>query len=101
MIFLACLLTVVIETPFLALFGYRGKDQLTVIICANVVTNLLLNLSLVLVFRDIGALLLLLEALVVVAEFAIYAAAFGASRRLFFLTLCANCLSYGLGLLIF
>ena len=44
MIFLACALTVLIETPFLALFGYRKRDEVVIIVCANVVTNLLLNL---------------------------------------------------------
>jgi hypothetical protein len=101
MIFIACLLTVLIETPFLALFGYRSKDELLIIICANVVTNLLLNLALAYVPVLSGAWVYLLEALVVAAEYAIYAAAFGPSRRLFLLTLLANCLSYGLGLIIF
>lgn len=100
MIFLACALTVLIETPFLALFGYRKRDELIVIVCANVITNLLLNL--LLAFRP-GAIraVLLLEAAAVAAEYGIYALAFGRSRRLFLLTLAANALSYTLGLLIF
>ena len=101
MIFVACALTVAIETPFLALFGYRKKDDLLIIICANVITNLLLNLSLTLLFRDIGAGIYLLEALVVVAEFVIYSIAHRPSASLFLLTTAANVLSYGLGLLIF
>ena len=40
MIFLACLLTVVVETAFFAAFGYRDRYALTVIVCANIVTNL-------------------------------------------------------------
>ena len=43
----------------------------------------------------------LLEALVVAAEYAVYAAAFRPGWKLFFLTLAANCISYGLGLLVF
>ena len=101
MIFVACLLTVLIETLFLALFGYRKRDDLIIIICSNVITNLLLNLSLMLFCTDIGAGIYLLETLVVAAEFAIYSLAFRPSAALFFLTAAANILSYGLGTLIF
>ncbi len=102
MIFLSCLLTVVLEGAFLAAVGYRDRFSLTVIVCANVVTNLLLNLLLWLVpaLRPLRC-VLALEACVVAAEYAIYATAFGRSAKLFFLTLAANCVSYGLGLLIF
>ena len=34
-----CLLTVVIETVFFVLFGYRGKDTLIVLICTNILTT--------------------------------------------------------------
>ena len=102
MILLACLLTVVIEGAFLAAVGYRDRFSLTIVVCANVVTNLLLNLLLWLV-PGLGApvCVLLLEACVVASEFAVYAYAFGASWKLFLLTLAANCLSYGAGLLVF
>ncbi len=102
MIFLACLLTVVIEGAFLALFGYRDRFSLTVIVCANVITNLLLNLAILFAFRgDPGAWIYGMEALVVMAEYAVYAVAFGQSGKLFLLTLAANCISYGVGLLAF
>jgi len=102
MIFVACLLTVVIEGVFLAVLGYRSRYALTVIVCVNVVTNLLLNLCIQLLFRGApGAWLCLMEALVVAAEYAVYAVAFGKSWKLFAFTLAANCLSYGIGLLIF
>ena len=102
MIALACVLTVVIEVPFLALTGYRDRDALTVTVCTNVITNLLLNLTLALAFpHGAGGWIYTLAALVVAAEYGIYAAAFGGSGRLFASTLAANCLSYGLGLLIF
>ena len=101
MIFLACLLTVAVETAFLAAFGYRDRLALTVIVCANVITNLLLNLAILLMFRgDPGLWIYPMEALVVAAEYAVYAIAFGKGWKLFFLTLAANLLSYGLGLLI-
>lgn len=101
MLFLACLLTVLIETLFLALFGYRKKDDLIIIVCANVITNLLLNVSLALFFSNIGPGIYLLEALVVASEFTLYSLAFRPSPRLFLLTFAANALSYCLGLLLF
>ncbi len=102
MIFLACLLTVLIEGGFLALLGYRDRYSLTVIVCANVITNLLLNLTIALAFRgNPGMWIYPMELCVVAAEYAIYSVAFGKSWKLFFLTLAANCISYGLGLLIF
>ena len=93
-VFLACVLTILIETPFLARFGYRSKDEITVIVCANAVTNLLLNLGLSMFIIKRGALLILAEIAVALSEYAVYALAFGASGRLFFLTLAANFLSY-------
>ena len=102
MIFLACFLTVVIEGTFFAVLGYRDRRSLTVIVCANVITNLLLNLTVWLVFFGRPGLWIYgMEALVVLAEYAIYAVAFGRSWKLFFLTLAANCISYGVGLLAF
>ena len=44
-LFFACGLTVLIEVPFLFLFGYRGRNAVTVTVCANVITNLPLNLA--------------------------------------------------------
>ena len=102
MIFFACLLTVVIEGGFFALLGCRDRYSLTVIVCANVITNLLLNLAIMFAFSgDPGLWIYAMEAAVVAAEYAVYRAAFGRGRKLFLLTLAANCLSYGAGLLIF
>ena len=102
MIFLACLLTVLIEGAFLALWGYRDRFSITVIVCANVITNLLLNLTIALAFRgNPGAWIYPMELCVVASEYAIYSIAFGKSWKLLFLTFAANCISYGLGLLIF
>lgn len=97
---LACLLTVLIETPFLALFGLRGKRESAVVVCANVLTNLLLNLAFQLGLPYRPGWIALGELSVVAAEYAIYARAFGPSRKLLLLTAAANCLSFGLGLLI-
>ena len=102
MIFLACLLTVLIEGAFFAVIGYRDRYALTVTVCANVITNLLLNLAIALAFSgQPGKWIYAMEALVVIAEYAIYAIAFGCGWKLFLLTFAANCLSYGAGLLIF
>ena len=102
MIFLACLLTVLIEGGFLYLAGYRDRYSLTVIVCVNVITNLLLNLLIALLpGAAAGLRIYFLELCVVAAEYAVYAVAFGRGRKLFLLTLAANCISYGIVLLIF
>ena len=102
-LFLFAFLTALFETPWMALCGYRKRDELLLVICVNVASNLLLNLSLVLFLRrrEVGALIYMFEAIVVAAEYFVYSIPFGHSWRLFLVTLGANCLSYGLGLLIF
>ena len=100
-LFAACALTVVLETAFLAMFGYRDRYGITVIVCVNTITNLLLNMVLTLVPGGAGWWILVLEPLVVLAEYLIYAVAFGGSGRLFVLTFAANVLSFAAGLLLF
>ena len=97
---IACAMTVGIELAFLLCFGCRDRNAISVIVWVNVVTNLLLNLFLALIGRT-WASALVLECLVVAAEYFVYACAFGRGRRLFFLTLMANVLSCGTGLLLF
>ena len=98
---LACLLTVLVETALFALFGYRSRDDLTIVACANVLTNLTLNLLLAFVLPyDAHFWVLPLEIAVVLAEFLIYAKAFGPSKKLFVLTLAANVLSFALGVML-
>ena len=96
-LFAACAVTVLIETPFLALFVYRDRYALTVVICANVITNLTLNLCLRYFLPLTVPSVLCGEIAVVAAEYVLYRIAFGARRGLFWLTLCANVLSFGLG----
>ena len=96
-LFAACLLTVLIECSFLALFGYRDRYSLTVTASANVLTNLTMNLVFRLFVRRTVPLLLLAEVCVTAAEAGIYAAAFGASKKLALLTVSANVLSFALG----
>ena len=100
-IWLAAALTVAVEAPFLALFGYRTRGDLAVIALVNVITNLTMNLvfSLAPALRGAGG-LAAAEILVTVAEYAVYARAFGPGRRLALLTVAANALSLGLGLLL-
>ncbi|MBE6909958.1 MAG: hypothetical protein E7474_10385 [Ruminococcaceae bacterium] len=99
-LFAACALTVLLETPLFFLAGYRSRDEITVVVCANVVTNLLLNLTAAYLLQGRLTIAYSLELAVVAAEYAAYALAFGRSKRLFLLTLAANCLSFGVGLLL-
>ena len=98
---LACALTILIETPFLALLGLRRRHELAVVASANAVTNLLLNLFLsVCPFWAALPAILLPELAVTAAEYGIFRLAFGQKRGLFAVTLSANALSFCLGLLI-
>ena len=102
LLFKACLLTVLLETGLFYVLGYREKDDMTIVACANVITNLTLNLTIsLLIPRGPGFWLALMEGIVVAVEYLIYARAFGASKRLFLQTLAANLLSYGAGVLLF
>lgn len=98
---LACALTVLLESPVLALWGLRRWNELAVVASANAVTNLLLNLFLGLcpAWAALPA-VLLPEAAVVAAEYGLFRLAFGRRRGLFAVTLGANVLSYTLGLLL-
>ena len=66
-IFKACILTVFLETGLFYLLGYRKKDDVTIVVCANVITNLVLNLTIALLFPGgPGSLLVLMEIAVVI-----------------------------------
>ena len=98
----AALLTVVVETVFLAI-TYR-RDAAFLVLCAalNIATNLALNLLLsCLPQGELHWLIYPLELAVVAVEYAVYAYACGRSKKLFLLTLAANVLSYCLGLALF
>ena len=97
----ACGLTVLIETGFFLLLGWRERDQIAAVVCANVVSNLLLNLCLYLWIPFNVWTVTLGELLVVAFEYAVYARLCGRSRRLALLTLLANALSFGAGVLLF
>lgn len=94
------LLTLAVELPVLWLCGWRrGSDQLAAL-CANVITNLPLNLLFSLVLPRRFWLVLLLEAGVVAVEYGIYRRILGRERPRFWPTLLTNALSFGLGLLL-
>ena len=94
---LAALLTLAVETAF-----RRDAAFLALCAAANAATNLTLNLILVLLPGGAAAWAVYpLEAAVVAAEYAVYAYACGRSKKLFWLTLAANVLSYCLGLILF
>ena len=98
----ACILTVLIETVFFRLFGFKSRLDLRIIALTNVFTNEALNLFL---HFEPGAFdtfwLIILELLVVAGEYLIYRRAFGPSRRLLVLTFFANVLSFFIGALVY
>lgn len=98
----AALLTVAVETVFLAV-TYR-RDAAFLVLCAalNIATNLALNLLLsCLPQGELHWLIYPLELAVVAIEYAVYTYACGGSKKLFLLTLAANVLSYCIGLALF
>lgn len=101
---LACVLTVVIELIFFLLIGKRSRDFAFVCVLINIATNLTLNLvlSLMNLIGWYGNLqVIVLEVLVVFTEYRVYALLEGKSQKLMLLTIAANVITYGLGLVIF
>lgn len=101
---LACALTVAIEALFFLLIGWRDRRFMLLCVSANALTNLCLNLLILLLAR-IGIwnvwLELPLELLVVASEYAIYGIVRPRGWKLLLLTAAANALSFSIGLLIF
>lgn len=101
---LACGLTAAAESLFFLALGYRSRTFLLLCAAVNAATNLSLYLALKLLHAHGGNAsfwVYPLEAAVVLAEYGVYALFEGGSRRLLCLTLLANCLSYGAGILLF
>ena len=102
MLVLALLLTEAIELPVCLLFGMRGRDLIFVLL-ANVLTNPLVNVlyAIACLYTPIppAAALAVLESAAVLAEWRVYRFATGAKRP-FLISLTANAVSFGLGLLI-
>jgi hypothetical protein len=103
-LYIACFLTIVTETGFFCLCGYKDRDFVTVCACVNAATNLPLNLLLGRLDgagADVSFWVYPLECLVILAEYWVYTLIEGRSKKLFGLTAAANVLSYGLGLFLF
>lgn len=94
------LLTAAVEMLFFSAMGYHSRDAIMVIICTNILTNVVLNAAVNLIGWEPPA-AYLAEILVVAVEYAIFACAFGRSKKLFWYTLAANTLTFGLGLIIY
>ena len=99
---LALLMTEAIEIPVCLLWGMRGRDLIFVVL-ANVLTNPLLNVlyAIAYVYTRIppAAALAVLESAAVAAEWIVYRSA-TQTKRPFLVSLIANAVSFGLGLLI-
>lgn len=94
-------MTIACETAFFALFrGTRRWDFLALCMAVNLTTNLALN-TVLLITGHSKLTVYPLETVVVAMEYGVYALGTGGSRKLFFLTLAANILSYTLGGLLF
>ena len=99
---LACLVTVIAETALFCLFGYRSRDEILVVVCTNIITNLLMNLVLSGIFFSVsGRMIVLGELIVIAVETAIYTFAFGRFGKVLALTAAANLLSVFFGMLLF
>ncbi len=98
---IACGLTVLIETGFFLLLGWRDRDRIIVVICANIATNLLLNLAFDQGIPRSALAIAIGELSVVAAEYYVYAQLCGRSRILLLQTFLANALSFGTGVLLF
>ncbi|MDR0840773.1 MAG: hypothetical protein LBN26_05230 [Christensenellaceae bacterium] len=104
---LAAVLTAAIEVPFLCLTVCRDKSFVAAAVLANLATNLILHLAVLLLagLAGLGGILWMLiyplEALVVFVEYGVYRLILAPSRRLLLLTLVANAISYGTGVLLF
>ncbi len=100
-LFIACVITVVMESALFWIFGYRKKEDLMIVALANVITNLTLNLIIALVPVAYEQFLVIcLEVVVIAAEFLIYKRAFGGSAELMALTAAANLITYTTGLVL-
>ncbi len=95
-LYAACGLTMLMETGYFLLRGYRGRDFVLLCLAANAATNLSLNLLLSLLGRPLW-LIVLLELTAVGLEYAVYRPAVGRDKPLLADTLAANALSLFLG----
>ena len=98
----ACILTVIIECGLLWGVEFRNINDLAIVALTNIITNVALNLILVIFPAGIEfPWVYILEIIVIAVEYLIYRRAFGPSARLLIYTAFANILSFGLGIVVF
>ncbi|HBC76088.1 MAG TPA: hypothetical protein DC017_14800, partial [Candidatus Wallbacteria bacterium] len=87
--FIALVLTILIETPIAWALGYRSRNETITVVLASVITNPPLNFIIALAAYEMTAgapLILVLEAAVVIAEWRILLYALGGDSRRHFKT---------------
>ncbi len=95
-LYLACGLTMTIETAYFFLTGYRERYFLIICLAINAATNLTLNLILQKTGVQIGF-VILAEITVITVEYAVYCLASKPSKSLLINTAIANVLSFSIG----
>lgn len=95
-LYLACGLTMLIETGYFLLRGYRGRDFVILCLAANAATNLSLNLLLGVLGRPVW-LIVALELIAAALEYAVYRPAVGPKKALAADVIAANLCSLLLG----
>ena len=100
MLYLACIVTTIIETALFSVLGY-GKKQNFLLLCiaVNIATNLSINL--ILEEYETICLVFFMEIVVVLVEYVVYALAIGNSRKLLLYTVCSNIASFIVGIVMF
>jgi len=95
-LYLACGLTMAIETVYFFLIGYREQSFLIVCLAVNAATNLSMNLILKQTGVQIGT-VIIAEVIVVAIEYAVYCLVLKPSKALLIHTAIANVLSFSIG----
>ena len=95
-LYLACGLTMAVETAYFFLLGYRERDFLILCLAANMATNLTMNLILQRTGIQVG-IVIMSEIMVVAVEYAIYCLVSKPSKALLLHTATANLLSFMIG----
>ena len=95
-LYLACGLTMVIETAYFFLTGYRDRNFLIVCLAVNAATNLSMNLILKETGVQIGT-VIIAEVIVVAVEYVVYCLVSKPSKALLIHTAIANVLSFSIG----
>jgi len=98
-LYLACGLTMAIETAYFWLAGFRKREFLIVCLAINAATNLTMNL----ILKDTGVqvwIVILSEIIVVTVEYAVYCFVAKPTKELLLHTMIANVLSFSVGGLI-